>query len=81
MARIPDIDDALEDKDIEFPEDDWEWGYVAGIEQEQERILKLLDTTRMCNCKPSCRTDINIYAFVLEELGIDLFKLTKGELD
>lgn len=46
---------------------------------ERIRIMKLLDTTRMCTCKPTCQTDINIYAFVLEELGVDLFKLISGE--
>lgn len=54
-------------------------GIEIGKEQELERISKVLDTTRMCTCKPTCITDINIYAFVLEELGIDLFKLLKGE--
>ena len=53
--------------------------FNSGREYEQERILKLLDTSRICTCKDDCITDINIYAFVKEELGIDLFKLIKGE--
>lgn len=53
--------------------------FNSGREHERERILKLLDTTRMCTCKDDCITDINIYAFVKEELGIDLFDLIKGE--
>lgn len=53
--------------------------FNSGREYEQERILKLLDTSRDCTCKDTCRTDINIYAFVKEELGIDLFELIKGE--
>lgn len=57
----------------------WELGQERGKLDERERIMKLLDTTRMCTCKPTCQTDINIYAFVLEELGVDLFKLIKGE--
>lgn len=52
--------------------------YIAGKAHEQERILKILDTTRMCTCKDTCKTDINIYAFVKEELGIDLFELIKN---
>lgn len=55
--------------------------FNSGREYEQDRILKLLDTSRMCTCKDNCVTDINIYAFVKEELGIDLFKLIKGETD
>ena len=51
--------------------------FNSGREHEQERILKLLDTSRMCTCTDNCRTDVNIYAFVKEELGIDLFKLIK----
>lgn len=54
--------------------------FNSGREYEQERILKLLDTSRICTCKDDCITDINIYAFVKEELGIDLFKLIKGEI-
>ena len=57
----------------------WELGQERGKLDERERIMKLLDTTRMCTCKPTCKTDINIYAFVLEELGVDLFKLIKEE--
>jgi hypothetical protein len=53
--------------------------FNSGREYEQERILKLLDTSRDCTCKDTCITDINIYAFVKEELGIDLFELIKGE--
>jgi len=53
--------------------------WAQGADYERERIIRLLDTSRMCTCKPTCRTDINIYAFVLEELGIDLFKLLKEE--
>jgi hypothetical protein len=53
--------------------------FNSGREYEQERILKLLDTSYMCKCSDICITDINIYAFVKEELGIDLFELIKGE--
>jgi hypothetical protein len=53
--------------------------WQAGRKYEIERILKLLDTSRLCTCKDGCKTDINIYAFVKEELGIDLFDLIKGE--
>lgn len=53
--------------------------FESGREHEQERILKLLDTSYMCKCSDICITDINIYAFVKEELGIDLFELIKGE--
>jgi len=52
--------------------------FNSGREYEQERILKLLDTSRLCTCKDECITDVNIYAFVKEELGIDLFELIKG---
>jgi hypothetical protein len=55
--------------------------FESGRAHEQERILKLLDTSRMCTCKDDCITDVNIYAFVKEELGVDLFKLIKGETD
>lgn len=53
--------------------------WAQGADYELKRILKVLDTSRMCTCKPTCKTDINIYAFVLEELGIDLFKLLKED--
>lgn len=53
--------------------------FNSGREYEQERILKLLDTSRICTCEDDCITDINIYAFVKEELGVDLFELIKGE--
>lgn len=53
--------------------------WTQGADYELERVLKVLDTSRMCSCKPTCRTDINIYAFVLEELGVDLFKLLKED--
>jgi hypothetical protein len=53
--------------------------FNSGREHEQERILKLLDTSRICTCTDNCRTDINIYAFVKEELGIDLFDLIRGK--
>ena len=53
--------------------------FNSGREHEQERILKLLDTSRMCICTDNCRTDINVYAFVKEELGIDLFDLIRGK--
>jgi hypothetical protein len=55
--------------------------FNSGREYEQERILKLLDTSRICTCKDDCITDINIYAFVKEELGIDLFELIRGSND
>jgi hypothetical protein len=53
--------------------------FNSGMEHEQERILKILDTSRTCTCTDNCRTDINIYAFVKEELGIDLFNLIRGK--
>jgi hypothetical protein len=53
--------------------------FNSGREYEQERILKLLDASRECTCTDNCRTDVNIYAFVKEELGIDLFELIKGK--
>lgn len=53
----------------------YDWGW----EDAEERIIKLLDTTRICTCKPECITDINIVAFVIEELGINLIDLIKGE--
>jgi hypothetical protein len=53
--------------------------FNSGREYERERIKKLLDTTIDCRCDESCTTDVNIYSFVLEELGIDLFNLIDGE--
>jgi hypothetical protein len=53
--------------------------FESGRAHEQERILKLLDSTRMCICRDTCKTDVNIYAFVKEELGIDLFELVKKD--
>jgi hypothetical protein len=55
--------------------------WQAGRKYEVERIRKLLDTSRDCDCSDTCRTDVNIYAFVKEELGIDLFKLIDGDAD
>jgi hypothetical protein len=52
--------------------------FNSGREYERERILKLLDTSRPCTCADDCRTDINIYAFLKEETGVDLFKLIRG---
>jgi hypothetical protein len=49
--------------------------FNSGREHERERIKRILDTTRDCDCDDACRTDVNIYAFVLEELRLDLFKL------
>jgi hypothetical protein len=48
-------------------------------DQEREHIKKILDSSRDCKCKETCKTDVNIYAFVLEELGFDLFKLIDGD--
>jgi len=56
----------------------WAKGYEAGVKDTEERIIKLLDTNRICNCSPTCKTDVNVFAFVLEELGINLFDLIKG---
>jgi hypothetical protein len=53
--------------------------FNSGREYERERIKKVLDASRDCECSETCRTDLNIYAFVKEELGIDLFKLIDGE--
>jgi len=55
--------------------------FQSGVGYERERIKKLLDTSRDCDCSDTCRTDVNIYAFVKEELGIDLFKLIDGDRD
>jgi hypothetical protein len=52
--------------------------FNSGREYERERIKDVLDTTIDCKCDDKCITDVNIYAFVLEELGIDLFKLIDG---
>jgi hypothetical protein len=52
--------------------------FNSGREYEKERILRLLDTSRPCTCTDDCRTDINIYAFLKEEIGVDLFELIKG---
>lgn len=55
--------------------------FVSRVKRdEQERVIKLLDTSRMCVCKDTCQTDINIYAFVKEELGTDLITLIRGKL-
>jgi hypothetical protein len=53
--------------------------FNSGREYERERIKKLLDISRACDCKDSCKTDVNIYAFVKEELGLDLFRLIDGD--
>lgn len=55
--------------------------WEAGRKHERERIKNVLDTSRDCDCSETCKTDVNIYAFVLEELGIDLFKLIDGDRD
>ena len=52
---------------------------AEGKHIERERVKKILDRSRDCDCSNTCRTDVNIYAFVLEELGIDLFKLIDGD--
>jgi hypothetical protein len=49
--------------------------FNSGREHERERIKRIIDTPRMCQGHEDCKTDVNIYAFVLEELGLDLFKL------
>jgi hypothetical protein len=49
--------------------------FNSGREHERERIKRIIDTSRMCHGHEGCKTDVNIYAFVLEELGLDLFKL------
>jgi hypothetical protein len=53
--------------------------FNSGREHERERIKRLLDTSRDCDCNGVCKTDVNVYAFVKEELGLDLFKLIDGE--
>lgn len=53
--------------------------FESGRKHERERILKLLDTSRACTCTDECRTDINLYAFLKEEMGVDLFELIRGE--
>lgn len=68
-------DDSFLDDDF----DDYNLGYQAGTLDERDRIKKALDTSRDCGCSDTCKTDVNIYAFVKEELGIDLFKLIDGE--
>lgn len=47
MSRVPDLDEFLDDEDPEWldddmPDDDWDWGYLAGEESERKRIIKLL---------------------------------------
>lgn len=51
-----------------------------GRHQEQERIIKLLDTSRMCTCRDGCKTDINPVAFVIEELGLNMMDLIRGKI-
>jgi hypothetical protein len=53
--------------------------FNSGREYERERIKNVLDTTRDCGCGDTCKTDVNVYAFIKEELGIDLFKLIDGD--
>jgi hypothetical protein len=53
--------------------------YIKGTVDERAYILKLLDTPRACECKEGCRTDIHIVAFILEELGINIFSLLSNE--
>jgi hypothetical protein len=53
--------------------------FNSGREHERERIKRIIDTSRMCQGHEDCETDVNIYAFVLEELGFDLFKLIDGD--
>jgi hypothetical protein len=55
--------------------------FQSGVGYERERIKYLLDTSIDCKCDEKCVTDVNIYAFVLEELGIDLFKLIDRDVD
>jgi len=74
-----DIDDMFDDDSFLDDYDDYNLGYQAGTLDERDRIKKVLDTSRDCDCSNTCRTDVNVYAFVKEELGIDLFKLIYGE--
>jgi hypothetical protein len=53
--------------------------FNSGREYERERIKEVLDASRNCECDDMCITDVNIYTFVLEELGIDLFNLIDGD--
>jgi hypothetical protein len=61
------------------PTKDYYAGMTEGRAKEREAIKKLLDTSRDCECSDTCKTDVNIYAFVKEELGFDLFKLIDRE--
>lgn len=47
---------------------------------EREQIIKLLDTSRQCTCSPACKTDVNVVAFVLEELKLNLMDLIRGKI-
>lgn len=52
--------------------------FVEMVERAtEERIIKLLDTTRQCTCSDSCKTDINVVAFIIEELKLDITKLIR----
>ena len=65
MSRLPDLDEFLEDDDdIEFPGDDWEYGYVAGKEAERERIIKLLEEVLQFDSEDEKR---NLFALITGE--------------
>jgi hypothetical protein len=52
--------------------------FVQMVERAtEERIIKLLDTSRQCTCSASCKTDINVVAFIIEELKLDIIKLIR----
>ena len=55
--------------------------WQAGRDYERERIIKLLDTTRMCHCNPKCETDINVVAFLIEELRLNVIDLIREGQD
>lgn len=54
--------------------------FVQMVERAtEERIIKLLDTTRMCTCNPKCKTEVNAVAFLIEELKLDIIKLIRDQ--
>jgi hypothetical protein len=65
----------------QWPSKEQEIWFQAGVIGERERIIKLLDTTRMCHCNPKCETDINVVAFLIEELGLNVIDLIKEGQD
>lgn len=54
--------------------------FVEMVERAtEERIIKLLDTSRQCTCSPDCKTEVNAVAFLIEELKLDIIKLIRDQ--